>query len=256
MLIDTQSLKGFHLKAEDGEIGKVINIFFDDKIWAVRYIIVRTGRFMTGKEVLIAPESVREVDLEEKLLHVSMTMQKVKDSPNVDTRMPVSRRKELEIFSHYGWVPYWHPPMTPLETGFGSLSPAGEEKTEEAFEDQDPNLRDAEAVTGYRVEAADGQIGHVEGFLADDRSWVFRNVIVDTRNWLPGGRKVLFPVDLATGFFWEERKMGADLTVKKIQESPEYDPSQPVDREFEKILFSYFGQPGYWNPEGRDDHQF
>ncbi len=249
MLINSQGLKGFHLKAEDGEIGKVADIFFDDKNWDVRYIIVRTGKFMMGREVLIAPESVKKCDSEEKLLHVLMTMQKVKDSPDVDTQKPVSRLKELEIFSHYGWVPYWHPPLTPMETGFGPIAASGEEITKEFSEDQDPDLRSAEAVTGYRVEAADGQIGHVEGFLVDSESWVFRYVIVDTRNWLPGGRKVLFPVEIVTGFFWEKRTMGADPTVEKIQDSPVYDNSQPIEREFEEALFRYYGRTGYWFPE-------
>lgn len=253
MLIDTQGLKGFHLKAGDGEIGKVLSFFFDDVTWTIRYIVVRTGRFMLGREVLIAPESVRKVSLEEELLHVSLTTEKIKDSPDVDSRLPVSRQRELELFRHYGWVPYWHPPLTSLDPGFAPMPPVppGDLKGE-LPEERDPNLRDVEEVTGYRVAAADGQIGHVEGFLLDDRSWALRYVIVDTRNWLPGGRKVLFPVEFLTGFSWEDRTADTGLTIRQIQGGPEYDPSQAVSGELEETLHGYYGQPGHWLKDAGD----
>ena len=247
MLTSTQDLKGFQLKADDGEIGKILSFFFDDGTWTVRYIVVRTGRFMLGKEVLIAPESVRKVSLQEQLLHVSLTTEKIKDSPDVDTRLPVSRQRELELFRHYGWVPYWHPPLTALDPGFAPMPPNPPiEENGEVPGDQDLNLRDVEEVTGYRVGAADGQIGHVEGFLLDDRSWVLRYVIVDTRNWLPGGRKVLFPVEFLTGFSWEDRTAGTGLAIRQIQGSPGFDSSQAVTPEVEESLYKYYGQPGHW----------
>ena len=63
---------------------------------------------------------------------------------------------------------------------------------------------------GYRVSARDGEIGHVEDFIAETTSWTIRWLVIDTRNWLPG-RKVMFPpigsqtIDLA------QRSIGVDL---------------------------------------------
>jgi hypothetical protein len=60
-------------------------------------------------------------------------------------------------------------------------------------EDQDPHLRSARAVTGYHIHAMDGEIGHLLDFLIDDESWEIRNLIIDTRNWLPGPHVLLAP---------------------------------------------------------------
>ena len=38
-------------------------------------------------------------------------------------------------------------------------------------------------------------------------------------------------------------KKGADLTREKIKDSPEYDPSAPVNREFEERIYDYVGRP-------------
>ena len=36
--------------------------------------------------------------------------------------------------------------------------------------------------------SADGEIGHVDGFVVDDEAWAIRYIEVATRNWLPGRR--------------------------------------------------------------------
>ncbi len=34
-------------------------------------------------------------------------MQEVKDSPGIDTDLPVSRQMETNTYDYYGWKPYW-----------------------------------------------------------------------------------------------------------------------------------------------------
>lgn len=49
-----KDLSDFALQARDGEIGKFKDVYFDDESWVVRYLIVRTGGWLTGREVLIS----------------------------------------------------------------------------------------------------------------------------------------------------------------------------------------------------------
>jgi len=37
-----------------------------------------------------------------------------------------------------------------------------------------------------------------------------------------------------------------DLTVEQIRLGPEYDPSAPVNREYEIQLYDFYGRPKYW----------
>ena len=58
MLRSVNELKGFEIVATDGEIGDVEEFYFDDERWALRYIVVNTGNWLSGRQVLISPFSV------------------------------------------------------------------------------------------------------------------------------------------------------------------------------------------------------
>jgi len=83
-------------------------------MWTVRHLVVRTGKFLARKEVLVSQEAVRKIEVEKDRVCVEMTRQEVRGSPDIDTHMPLSRRKERELFGHYGWIPYWYPPVTAM----------------------------------------------------------------------------------------------------------------------------------------------
>jgi hypothetical protein len=57
MLQSIKQLYGETLRASDGEIGHVKNFYFDDHNWAVRYVIVDTGAWLSGRLVLISPHA-------------------------------------------------------------------------------------------------------------------------------------------------------------------------------------------------------
>jgi hypothetical protein len=100
-------------------------------------------------------------------------------------------------------------------------------------------------VIGYYIQATDGDIGHVEDFLIDDRSWTIRYMVVDTRNWLPG-KKVLVSPEWIERVDWDASKVHLNLARERIQNSPEYDPSRPLERDYETRLYGHYGRRGYW----------
>jgi sporulation protein YlmC with PRC-barrel domain len=55
MLRNIKDLIGFRIAAKDGEIGKVKDFYFDDETWTIRYLIVKTGDWLSTREVLISP---------------------------------------------------------------------------------------------------------------------------------------------------------------------------------------------------------
>jgi hypothetical protein len=106
-------------------------------------------------------------------------------------------------------------------------------------------LRSTEAVTGYRIEAADGEIGHVDGFVVDDEAWAIRYMEVATRNWLPG-KKVLVSPAWIERVSWTDSTVYTGLSREAIKEGPEYIESQPITREYENRLYFHYGRPPYW----------
>ncbi len=241
MLRSARSIIGYHLRAIDGVIGKVKDILFDDARWKIRYLLVDTGRWLPGRQVLISPEAIGEPEWRERVVPVRLTRQQVEASPDLRTDEPVARQHEEALATYYRWAPYWMPGAgifagvpAPVE---GPLAPPQQHG--------DPHLRSVKEVHGYQLRAVDDEIGHLEDLVMDTGDWSLRYLVVDTRRWLPG-RRVLVSPEWVTRLDWVEGQVGVDLTRQQVQNSPEFDPSAPVNREYEEVLYDYYGRPAYW----------
>ena len=87
MLVSLKDLKGFSIQARDGEIGKVNDFYFDDQAWTVRYLVDRAGFWLFGRQVLISPASIREINSDQMIFFVELTRDQdgpgLKSSENV-----------------------------------------------------------------------------------------------------------------------------------------------------------------------------
>ncbi len=107
MIRRVDNLIGFTIGGTDGDIGNVKDFYFDDKTWTIRYIIVETGSWLFGRKVLLSPQAVTTSDWEKELFKVNLTMEQIKNSPNIDTEKPVSRQHERELYGYYPWGGYY-----------------------------------------------------------------------------------------------------------------------------------------------------
>ena len=110
MLIKAKTLAGYKLQSLDGEIGKVKEFYFDDRFWAVRYLVADTGGWLTGRQVLISPYALISASKEEQHITVDLTKKQIEDSPSLDSDKPVSRQFEEAYYGYYGWPNYWAGP--------------------------------------------------------------------------------------------------------------------------------------------------
>ena len=98
---------GYHIHAEDGDIGHVQGLLVDEDTWAIRYIIVDTGNWWAGHQVLVSPEWIRDLSWPDSELLVDLTRQQIKDAPAYDPEVPFDRELEEGIHAHYGRPGYW-----------------------------------------------------------------------------------------------------------------------------------------------------
>jgi hypothetical protein len=106
-------------------------------------------------------------------------------------------------------------------------------------------LRSVNNLVGFSLGATDGQIGHVADFIISDEDWVIRYLVVDIRNWL-SGKSVLISPKWVRDIGWEEREVRVDVPKPTIEDNPPYDPSAPVNRDYEMRIYDYYGRPKYW----------
>ena len=258
MLRRVKDLHGFKIGATDGEIGSVRDFYFDDVSFTVRYVVVETGGWLSEREVLLSPIALRVMDHEQKRITAALTQAQVEKSPGIDTDKPVSRQHEVDYHSYYGYDPYWAGSYLwgafpfPFLGSAPAMSAADLEREQrwnwEVKGRSDPHLRSARAVTGYHIQATDGDVGHVEDFLVDDRSWAIRYMVVDTANWWPG-KKVLVAPAWIEQVDWDQSKVRVAVTRAQIKESPEYDPNEAIGRPYEAQLYDHYGQPRDWGEE-------
>ncbi|MDP2644259.1 MAG: PRC-barrel domain-containing protein [Desulfobacterales bacterium] len=248
MLNKAKTLKGYKLDSLDGEIGTVKEFYFDDQHWAIRYLVADTGNWLMDRQVLISPYALYAVIKEEQHIAIGLTKKQIEESPSLNSDKPVSRQFEKAYHGFYGWPLYWGGPFM---WGAFPYILRDLEKTKESTQGEkawDSHLRSTHDVSGHDIQAADGEIGHVEDFIIDDETWAIRYLIIDTRNWWPG-KKVLVSPRWIERVSWSESKVFFNLPRETIRKSPEYSEESLLTRDYETRLHRHYNRQEYWDDE-------
>ena len=253
MLNKVKTLKGYKLNCIDGEIGKVKEFYFDDHHWTIRYLVADTGNWLVGRQVLISPYALDGVNNEDQYIIINLTKNQIENSPSLDSDKPVSRQYEEDYYTYYEWPVYWGGPNIWGTCGLSPIIESGQSQGKLMDSTQgdkwwDTHLRSTHEVSGYTIQATDGEIGHVEDFIIDDKTLAIRYLIIDTKNWWPG-KKVLVSPKWIERVSWDESKVFVNLLRETIKQSPEYTDESLLTREYETGLYQYYNQQGYWIDE-------
>lgn len=252
MLDKVKTLNGYKLTNQDeGEIGTVKEFYFDDQYWIIRYLVADTGNWLMGRQVLLSPYALVAVMPEERHIAINLTKQQIESSPGLSSDKPVSQQFEMDYYGYYGWPMYWggtcawgaYPYLARDYEQRKQLSPEAKE--------WDPNLRSTDQVSGYHIQATDGEIGHIEDFVIDDETWAIRYLIVDTRNWLPG-KKILMAPQWIDRVSWSESKVFIKLSRETIEQAPAYIEDSLLTREYESSLHKHYSRSGYWESTAKE----
>lgn len=101
------------------------------------------------------------------------------------------------------------------------------------------------------LQAEDGEIGRCNDFLFEEKFWIVRYAVADTRKWLPGRKVVVSTVELGHRQPVEEHgRLQVKLTKEQIKESPPLEEHAPVSKLVEERLIAYYGWPSYWEGGG------
>lgn len=218
MLQNTSELYGARLSALDGGIGQVKDFYFDDKTWMIRYLVVDTGTWLTGRLVLLSPRALGRFDVFEKILYVKLDKKQIENSPPIEAHLPVSRQYEAEYHRYYGWPVYWESEAAWGLGGFPQVQPVPGVQPRHR---EDKHLQSTRSISGYQIQTVDGVIGTVSGFMVDDRSWAIRELVVETGHWY-SGKEILISPGKITQVSYEDSSVLVSLTKGDIQQTAEH----------------------------------
>lgn len=92
---------GYHIHANDGEIGHLSDILVEEEDWTLRYLVVNTSNWWMGKKVLISPRVAKDIMWTERMIYVGVDREMVKTSPLYDPNRRIDRAFEDEMAAHY-----------------------------------------------------------------------------------------------------------------------------------------------------------
>jgi sporulation protein YlmC with PRC-barrel domain len=82
-LRSTQALNGYHIQTDEGAIGHVIDFIVDHETWAICHLVVETGHWFSGKEIVISPKEVVRISYDESKVFVSVTKESHPESAGI-----------------------------------------------------------------------------------------------------------------------------------------------------------------------------
>jgi sporulation protein YlmC with PRC-barrel domain len=244
MLRRARKLFGYTVRATDGNLGKIIDLYLDAQSWTIRYLAVETGPWLLGRRALVRPTKAEEPQDDERVVPILISREEVEKSPEIELAKTVPQEEMAQLDEYWGW------PHRLAESRLVQRLPVDEAhvaREQDAIDRQKPrsHLWSAREIRGYRIRARDGEFGRVEDFYLTTDEWMIRYLMIDTQAW-GEGRHVLIAPPWLEEFDWRERTLAVGLTQEQIEASPFFDPSEPITREYELALCEHYGRDGYW----------
>lgn len=225
MLIVGSALKGYATEGIDGYVGTVNTFLFEDTTWKIRWLVINTRQWLPGRQVLVHPSAIGVPAHPQQMMPVNLTTAQVQASPDIAQDQPVTMQTQDHLYSYYGSDPYWGADLYKAGQSPGLRS----DTFQPGSKDGDPHLHSMKSVSGYYIQAIDGSLGHVEGFIVDDESWTIRSLIVDTRNWWSGDHVLISP-SAVKSINWGKHEVCLTVRRDQVKSSPSWEPAQVIDQ--------------------------
>ncbi len=225
--------------------GKVKDILFDEERWIVRYIETDLTNNSSEKRKLIPKMFFKNPNWDEQEFPVELTKSDVESCPDMGSNLPISRKYEQELYKHFKEEEYWMqsyvspmgiPAIThPIPPSRVSGKVIDEKKLK-------THLRSFQEIIGYSIHALDGKLGQIDDIIVDDIDWRIIYAVVDTSTWMPLSKKVLVGVDRMSTISYADKEIKINVDSAVIKSAPEFDQSEPIDDEYEVMLYEYYNK--------------
>jgi hypothetical protein len=97
-LRSTKALDGYHIQTEERQIGHVTDFVIDDKRWAICHLVIETGHWFFGKEIVISPNDIGRISYEESIVFVNATEDSIREAPQYYVPTPGGTSHEPQNF--------------------------------------------------------------------------------------------------------------------------------------------------------------
>ncbi len=211
MLISLKSVLNYTIKGNDGKLGRVRDVYFDDDSWFVKFFVVEIGDFLRSNRVLISPSQAKRADHMRKTIDFELSKDSIRQSPGAILHKPVSVAMK-EQFT-----------VRNKKIRFRGLQDANADNVVPFPSFQiDPNLRSVREVIGYRVQSFSGPAGRLSDLSAYEEGWNIRYLVIDMSSFFRS-RKVMIAPQMAQRIVWEGKRIEIEAVRDELYNSHERD---------------------------------
>jgi uncharacterized protein YrrD len=107
MLRSIKDMLDYSILATDGEIGHVSDVLLGDSDLKVRYLVIDTGGWLSGRKVLLSTAWLSSVAPEKRMVVVNIDKKRIEESPPYDSNADIPREYETRLHDYYGFPYYW-----------------------------------------------------------------------------------------------------------------------------------------------------
>lgn len=204
MQTDLKNFSRFSVAGTDGKLGTIQEMFFDDRCWNICYWIVKSGTWLSKKDLLISTQIKIKPDWKSALLQTDLTLKQLRDSPDPDYDKPVFRQQETRLYDASELINYW---FTPYK---GSHWDRMQSNELSAPVGTNKHLRSSKEVIGYTILASENSIGTLTDFIIDTEGWKIISLVVQ-RGATEDSNEIELTVDAVTRISWADRTIYIDL---------------------------------------------
>lgn len=275
MLQSTNDLLNFLVFGIDSYLGPVRDIYFDDSEWIFRYLVIEVSEPEITSHHLISPLSIKEIRWEQKEIHVHLYLDKLRNSPEIDVNLPISRQNEIALRRYYEWPLYWGqaeffdpPPLPGAHTPtihfdndqtnetppdlfaededyeHMKLEPEDDELIESEFGHSEEDitysneLRSFLEICGYRIQASDADSSFVTDLIFNS-DWTVKYLLLNLGNTFTG-ELILLTLNWVKEIDWSKSRVIIDLDQQQLNNAPRLVSEQKLTTEYEQKINFYY----------------
>jgi hypothetical protein len=214
MLWGSTSIRGYSVEATDGLSGTVEDFIFEDVGWTIRWLVVETGDWLSGRRVYVPVSAFGKPDPKERKIPLILTMDQIGQYQSGDA----SQLKDDATGAHFTQGEVAAGPVHHGQNHFRSLA----------------------RLEGSAIEATDDEVGHAENFIIETDTWLVKYLVVHTSDWWPG-EKLLVAVDTISGIDYTRNILKLDVTRQFVKDSLPFSPEQTEEGAYDESFLTYFG---------------
>jgi sporulation protein YlmC with PRC-barrel domain len=215
-------LIGTLVVAADGELGKVKDIYFEDKEWRVQYLVVDTGSWPFGESVLISPLDTALYLAEQKVLMSALTKAELKRISEDEDPRPITKRNTSLLYSHRAWPAFGragngYPTLGMMKAGSGLANVA------EFSVKRRRHTLSFKPIVNYDIHNSDGRLGLLKDLMMDLEKWSLPYLLFDDTS-TSDRERVIIANDRVISFDSRQSLLNISISQAQFQASPKINP--------------------------------